>query len=154
MKKCIKCNKPKESTEFQSKSRLDKRPRNTCRECTNTYKRLHYKNNSKYRNFHKERVRKQRARNTENNRRKLLEYLESHPCVNCGEINPIVLEFDHVNKKYKDISFLIGAGYTWSRVREEINNCQVLCSNCHKIKTSKQLGWYKSLMGNSGIEPN
>lgn len=75
------------------------------------------------------------------NRNYVLEYLSEHPCVDCGETDPVVLEFDHIRDKDKKISDLIN--YSHNRLKEEILKCEVRCSNCHKRKTSKEQNWYK-----------
>ena len=58
-------------------------------------------------------------------------------CVDCGERNPIVLDFDHVlgNKK-----FTIGRGQhrSWTKVEAEIAKCVVRCSNCHRKVTHER----------------
>ena len=59
----------------------------------------------------------------------LYEYLLSHPCVDCGENDPIVLEFDHVSPRESRASF---ASMSLPKLRTEIVKCQVRCANCHK----------------------
>lgn len=76
----------------------------------------------------------------------ILDYLKTHPCVKCGESNPIVLEFDHLRDKEMDISKAKRCGWTNERLSAEMNKCQVLCANCHRIKTAEEQGWYKNFM--------
>ena len=82
-------------------------------------------------------------------RQELLRYLESHACVDCGESDPVVLEFDHRDARTK--SFSVGSvmqrGYSWASVVKEIEKCDVRCANCHRRRTAVQLGWYKSARG-------
>lgn len=70
-------------------------------------------------------------------------YLLQHPCVICGEDDPVVLEFDHLDQETKlgNISEL----HKWSllKVQEEIKKCRVLCANCHRRHTAVQMGWYE-----------
>lgn len=80
-------------------------------------------------------------------RAQILEFLSDHPCVDCGESDPIVLEFDHIDRKdkFKDISRLIAGHYSWLTVHREIIKCEVRCANCHRRKTYIQLGsWGKT----------
>lgn len=68
-------------------------------------------------------------------------YLKTHPCVDCGETDPIVLEFDHVQGNKRDaVSRLIR--YSLQVVQDEILKCEVRCANCHRRKTAKQFGHY------------
>ena len=76
------------------------------------------------------------------NRRRVAEYLRSHPCVDCGESDPIVLEFDHrdgVVKKAK-VSLLLNSN-GWATIKAEIEKCDVRCANCHRRRTARQFGW-------------
>lgn len=78
------------------------------------------------------------------NRIKLYSYLDNHPCVCCGEKDPIVLEFDHLDPSNKHIavSNAVCNGWSWKRIYSEIEKCQVLCANCHRRKTALQFEWY------------
>jgi len=72
-------------------------------------------------------------------------YLLCHPCVDCGEPDPVVLEFDHVRGVK---AFTIGqdAGHVGRDLLiEEIKKCDVRCANCHRRRTAVQLGWYANL---------
>lgn len=84
-----------------------------------------------------------RKRGAENHA-KIIEYLKDHPCIDCGEADPVVLEFDHRGDKVTEIS---AAAYmrawTWERVEAEIAKCEVRCANCHKRKTAREQGWHK-----------
>jgi hypothetical protein len=79
------------------------------------------------------------------NRKFLLEYLKSHPCIDCGERNPIVLEFDHkaTHKKEYTIANMTGSSYSLEKIKAEVSKCDVRCANCHRIKTANDLNWFK-----------
>jgi len=65
-------------------------------------------------------------------------------CLDCGEKNPIVLDFDH---KYQDtkkdsVSNMVKSNYGMEKIMAEVNKCEVVCANCHRIRTHKQCGWF------------
>lgn len=71
------------------------------------------------------------------------DYLSTHPCVDCGESDPRVLEFDHVRgRKKSNIGNLATQGYSIESVRREIAKCEVRCANCHRRKTYDDRGWF------------
>lgn len=74
------------------------------------------------------------------NLHKIYLYLIEHPCVDCGENDPVVLEFDHIRDKK---AFTIGSclHYDWSKIENEIAKCEIRCSNCHKRKTAREQNW-------------
>jgi len=74
----------------------------------------------------------------------LLEYLSTKKCIDCGENNPIVLDFDHtcVIKKFKPISIMLSGHYSWDSVLKEIEKCEIRCANCHRKKTYLQFGFF------------
>jgi hypothetical protein len=61
--------------------------------------------------------------------------LKSNPCVDCHKkFPPCVMDFDHVRgKKLFQISHALS--YTWSRVKKELRKCDLVCANCHRIRT-------------------
>lgn len=70
---------------------------------------------------------------------KVFEYLQAHPCVDCGEHDPVVLEFDHVRgEKKQDIAMMINNGASWERLLTEIEKCDVRCANDHRRRTASQ----------------
>ncbi len=77
-------------------------------------------------------------------RGKLLEFLSSKACMDCGENNPIVLEFDHKspNRKFKKISNMLSGHYSWESLLKEIKKCEVRCANCHRRKTYVQFKFF------------
>ena len=87
----------------------------------------------------------------------LLEYFTTHPCADCGETDPIVLEFDHLRDKV----FTIGAQLSrrsWRTILEEIEKCKVVCANCHRRRTAKRRGAVRAALSlgterAAGVEP-
>lgn len=72
------------------------------------------------------------------------EYLAHHPCVDCGERDIVVLEFDHVRGKKSDsICRMVRRVATLASIKAEIVKCDVRCANCHKRKTAKDFKWHK-----------
>lgn len=99
------------------------------------YSRWHYHKNKE---LYKTRASIHKAKTREEVRRYINNYLLLHPCVDCNERNPIVLEFDHVGKKRFNIGDAVRMCYSLSSVKKEINQCEVRCANCHRITTYKR----------------
>ena len=70
----------------------------------------------------------------------LKEYLQAHPCVDCGEHDLRVLEFDHMKPEDKTagVSRLAGNGASLARVQAEVAKCEVRCANCHRRRTIEE----------------
>jgi len=67
------------------------------------------------------------------------EYFSTHPCIDCGESDPIVLTFDHVRGEKRDnVSEMIGCGLGLETIKAEIEKCDVVCYNCHAIRTHER----------------
>lgn len=138
MLKCNKCGVEKPESDFnfnKSKGRLEVH----CKLCHKQYMHDHYVRRKQYY------VDKAKTRNAECallNRKKAWEFLQSHPCVDCGEKEVIFLEFDHVRgDKKHDVSNMLRRGYKWETIQEEIDKCEIRCVKCHRVKTYRQFGW-------------
>lgn len=101
------------------------------------YHRVYYEKNRRNR---KEKIRQYTKSSRERNRAFVREHLEAHPCVDCGESDPIVLEFDHVRgEKRNDVANLVNRAVSIMTLQEEIKKCDVRCANCHRRITFKRL---------------
>ena len=56
------------------------------------------------------------------------------PCRDCGKMfHPAVMEFDHITDcKSFDMS---KPTYTWASTLREISKCEIVCANCHRMRT-------------------
>jgi DNA-binding NarL/FixJ family response regulator len=72
-------------------------------------------------------------------KKKLAEIKEASGCTDCGETNHIVLDFDHLHNKKYNISRMIHDGFSWKAIAKEIEKCEVVCANCHRIRTHIRL---------------
>jgi hypothetical protein len=80
-----------------------------------------------------------KAKRRKENQQGVLEYLRTHTCVDCPEIDPIVLQFDHVRgKKRSSIGSMVHAPLAWTTIAKEIAKCEVRCANCHMRRTAKE----------------
>ena len=142
-KKCHSCDTVKDLTKFnKNKGRSDGHA-GTCRECMKTYKKENYESNKK-----------QYIQNVSDRRKALkqqlselmLDYLKSHPCVDCGFSDPRALEFDHRDPSMKtmDVSRMRNNCVSWASMLREIEKCDVRCANCHRIRTSNQFLQHRS----------
>jgi hypothetical protein len=105
-------------------------------------------------------IAKSKEYNAETNRRVreyVASYLVTHPCVDCGEADPIVLEFDHRDPTSKEFTVFAGHGsrYSFKRVVAEINKCDVRCANCHRRKSSREAQtWRWKIFGDARQDDN
>lgn len=70
--------------------------------------------------------------------RRSFAYLDQHLCVDCGETDLVVLEFDHLEgeEKVREVASLVSALVAWRTVEAEIAKCDVRCANCHRRTTA------------------
>jgi len=145
IKECNKCNDefPLDEFPFKNKKKGTKYP--WCYECHKKYRREYYSKN-KDKVISKDYTTMNRRRTEK--RQIVWDYYKNNPCVDCGEDNPIVLEFDHRDgvEKTNIISKMVNGNWGDSKIMGEIKKCDVRCSNCHKIRTSIKQNWYKDII--------
>ena len=61
-------------------------------------------------------------------------------CVDCGyNKDPVALDFDHLPEYEKKFN-LSGSTRSLKVLMEEASKCEVVCANCHRIRT-RDRGW-------------
>jgi hypothetical protein len=138
---CTRCDEVKAITDFVFLNKALGKRQWWCRTCDAAYKRAWYLRN---RQRHLERARISNAKTLAENQVRMWTYLAIHPCVDCGETDPIVLEFDHVRgDKVASVSLMVVRRWCWSTIQAEIEKCEVRCANCHRRKTARDRGYYE-----------
>ena len=141
MKKCDHCKLPKDEEEFNWKYKSLGVRHNTCRTCMSIHQKKYFSGPAHERHLAQVKERKEIVRQL--SREYVYQYLLTHPCVQCGESDPVALEFHHVGGKDQAVSVLVSGGYSIERIQQEINSCIVLCATCHRKLTAKERGWYR-----------
>jgi hypothetical protein len=133
MKKCSTCKENKDLVEF-NKNKAKKDGYNTiCRSCSNIRSKKYYGEN---REKHLVVIKKRKAGVVEKTRKYICDILKSQSCKDCGTIDIRVLEFDHTgDNKIKDVMQMVHSGYKLETIKKEISKCEIVCCNCHRIRT-------------------
>lgn len=155
MRFCSDCKETKPVAEFSFRNKKTGTLQNRCKLCHAEYRRQHYlKNRDKYIDMAKDWNDENRESMLNRGRMYILKYLLKHPCVDCGEADPIRLEFDHVRgEKVKAITEFINGGCKIEKLEAEIAKCEVRCINCHRIKTAIEADWsILHLLSERGID--
>ena len=116
LRKCYRCGKSKPAEAFAWRRRHVGQRDSFCRPCRKAYGREHY---LATRQRYVDQARENKQRLALEGTAYLLDYFREDPCRDCGETDPMVLEFDHV----RDKSFNIGAGLpyrNWASILAEI----------------------------------
>lgn len=137
LKRCSVCKKLKDPEDPEDGFNRNKARKDGfqthCRSCSHRKFRRYYEKNIEE---HRKTCTAIHKRHAGENKQRILEYLLSHPCVDCGETDPVVLEFDHVRGvKSSNVVKLAHGGYSWSRIEKEIGKCEIRCANCHRRRT-------------------
>ena len=77
-------------------------------------------------------------------RRAFLHELKSVPCMDCGgRFDPVCMDFDHRPGEIKLMSIGDAAsGYkSNTKLLAEIAKCDVVCANCHRLRTKSRGQW-------------
>lgn len=137
-KVCTKCNVEQDEILFGWRKRGVSR-HEQCKSCKAKHNKSYYKRHSAKL---KVESRKRRLERQNHNQEALYRYLLAHPCIECGESEPILLEFDHLGDKSNGIANMI-AHQSWDTIELEISKCQVLCVVCHRFKTARETNNFK-----------
>jgi predicted transcriptional regulator len=123
---CLKCETVKDLDDFYKFSKEGKKGRvgtnSYCKSCSNKY--------------HSKRVK--------NIKKKMIDYKgsECERCkLNVKDSHYSVFDFHHINPDDKDPNFRKIKYQKWEVIMNEIDKCQLLCSNCHRIVHSELDGW-------------
>jgi hypothetical protein len=136
IKKCVTCGKRKKLASFPCDSRIKSGYAGKCLECRRKYEKEYYRRSA----IRRAKVAKNKKQSRVTAAKYICDYLRKHPCVDCGESDIVVLDFDHVRGiKRNTISILKNSSL--KAVKEEIPKCVVRCANCHRRKTARQRGW-------------
>lgn len=146
-KLCAKCNNIKSRGEFNRNKWKKDGLQHYCRECHRDSVVTSQRN---HRAAFLKRLQRHNERKRNENRRLIFDYLKAHPCVDCGESDVTVLDFDHQRDKKASISQLIMSNATWEHITQEIAKCEIRCANCHRKKTAEKFGWKKFLWQSDG----
>jgi hypothetical protein len=148
MYRCSRCGTTKPLEAF-TWNRVKRRPDTYCRPCRAEYGREHYLKNKQ---LYVDKAGARTRRVIEERTRFILEYFETHPCVDCGEDDPLVLEFDHRGDKSFEVAYAV-RNRGWQQVLDEIEKCDVRCANCHRRRTAINRGFMRALMAKQGPRP-
>lgn len=87
-----------------------------------------------------------RFKRSDDNRQYVWDYLKEHPCVKCGENDPVVLEFNHIDPSMKEglVSDFIYKSRT--KLINEIEKCEVMCANCHRRHHFNEGNYYSRVI--------
>lgn len=146
-KTCTVCKVEKSLTEFNKHKARKDGLQTICKTCTRERFNAYYANN---REKQRKSVRERNLRIIKECREYLAQHFSDNPCVDCGETDIRVLEFDHVRGgKLNGVAGLIRSGKGLSAVKAEIEKCEVRCKNCHTIATYERMGgtWHDAYMG-------
>lgn len=135
LKRCTKCGDEKElEEEFCFVNKAKGKRRSICRACQRILWDAWYSNTDN-RKSHLKRTIANNKINYWKLRQKVNDFLKTHPCVDCGESDYRVLEFDHIiGKKEFNISDGPNKFRAWKRIASEIEKCEIRCANCHRLK--------------------
>ncbi len=106
-----------------------------CKECSREYLKKHYASNKDY---YIKKAKKWNNIRGEEILDLLKDYFSNNSCIDCGESNWIVLEFDHKDRenKFMEVSLMCSGRYSIDKIKKEIQKCEVRCANCHRRVTN------------------
>lgn len=89
--------------------------------------------NKLWRTEHKEWIKKKQRERKREHKEKAIAYLGG-VCKRCSNsFHPAVFEFHHRNPAEKDADPSKLLTHSWPRVVEELDKCDLLCANCHRL---------------------
>ena len=129
MKRCCKCKESFLLSKFYKCTRNNDGLQDICKTCNNKRNRQRYADNPQYY--------KQSAKERVSKTNEYLFTLKSKPCTDCRQkFHPACMDFDHLYGKEQAISMIRGRSI--EKILKEISKCELVCANCHRLRTFKR----------------
>lgn len=129
MKVCRICEIEKPLSEFYSRQRKTCTSYSyCCKPCHLSKMQKDYKKNSV--------AYKSRAKKAREKMREFIIQQKSKPCTDCKKTYPhYVMDFDHLDPNTKSFNIGTWKGQSKENLIKEIAKCELVCANCHRIRT-------------------
>ena len=101
------------------------------KETARQYSREHYQRN-------KEKYKAKGHNHEKAMRQMVIDLKDGQPCTDCGGSFPhYVLDYDHLDPADKEdcVGTMVARGLSKKRIVDEIAKCELVCANCHRIRT-------------------
>ena len=134
MKYCPRCDLEKEDVDFSKRKLRSGKEilQSICKLCNKLAHKKHYIEN-------KQDYIDKAKKNTLKNVEFVNKLKEESPCKDCSKFYPsYVMDFDHVLDKLYGIANIVRAK-SRKTLLEEIAKCEIVCSNCHRIRTHNRI---------------
>lgn len=138
-KSCSRCQLIKELSEFGRLKKTKDGYNHICKICKRIYDNTYHENRDITKKTYKNTKQKERILKIKT---EIKIYLSDKKCKKCGEKRIPTLDFHHISDKSFNISDGIKNGYSLNKIQKEIEKCEILCSNCHRMETFKTFGWF------------
>jgi hypothetical protein len=132
LKRCCRCRRTKDQTEFHRWNKRDGlQP--WCKTCRRAY-------DPAYHERVKERRREQKRRRAIELREFVLSLKTGRPCTDCAQVfDPVCTQWDHLPGFIKAGAIGdIGRKASRQRILDEIAKCELVCANCHALRTVRR----------------
>lgn len=135
MKRCPRCKQNKNSNEFGKNRAKKDGLQGICKLCKRLRDKRHYDENKSWYN----------QRNEKAHIELLRWYREAKlsPCADCKQsYHFTAMEWDHLPEfeKVESISLMVRRGCSKSKILNEIAKCELVCANCHRVRTWNRCG--------------
>lgn len=134
-KKCSGCQQVKPITEYQKNASRRDGVQGVCRACRKAVDAASWKRHRERRQVRKDQLRRELLA-------EVRRFKAETPCADCGgRFHPAAMQFDHRpgETKHNDVANLCKRGARQA-VWREIKKCDVVCANCHAVRTFERRG--------------
>lgn len=140
---CKQCgkNKPERSFATFKTRKGETRRRGVCWTCRGEYATKNFKRLQQYRKTYNKANRPKKALRDSFRRAEAKAYVDKikaqTPCADCRQrFHPVAMDFDHGDSpKTRGVAVMVGSGYRLDLIKSEIAKCEIVCANCHRVRT-------------------
>lgn len=130
-KPCKKCGETKDLSEFSKCKASKDGLQYWCKPCQRESVKASYQKNKE--------PAKARAAKQVQEKREWIREQKNKPCADCGGVfDPVCMDFDHLPEHDKTANMSVMYQFPLAKIKEEIAKCEVVCANCHRLRTKER----------------